>query len=62
MSNIHKRGFASLTPERRREVASKGGRHAQQNGTAHRFTSDEARIAGTKGGRHSAIKRRSAKP
>lgn len=36
--------------ERQREIASKGGRAAHQKGTAHEFTSDEARVAGRKGG------------
>lgn len=45
------RGFASLTPEQRREIASMGGRAAQEKGTAHRFTSDEAKSAGAKGGK-----------
>jgi uncharacterized protein len=39
-----------MTPERQREIASMGGRAAQTNGAAHRFTSDEARVAGKKGG------------
>ena len=46
----HGRGFASMDPERRREVASKGGMAAQARGTAHRFTSEQARVAGRKGG------------
>ncbi len=45
-----KRGFASLTPERQRAIASKGGRAAHAKGTAHEWTSDEARSAGRKGG------------
>lgn len=45
-----RRGFASMTPERRREIASKGGRAAHQKGTAHEWTQDEARTAGQKGG------------
>jgi uncharacterized protein len=44
-------GFAALTPERRQEVASSGGRAAHANGGAHEFTSEEARRAGAKGGR-----------
>jgi general stress protein YciG len=44
------RGFATLTPERRAEIASKGGKAAHQKGTAHEWTSDEARAAGSKGG------------
>jgi general stress protein YciG len=39
-----------MTPEKKREIASKGGRAAHQKGTAHEFTSDEARAAGRKGG------------
>ena len=35
---------------KQREIASKGGRAAHAKGTAHEFTSDEARVAGRKGG------------
>ncbi len=45
-----RRGFASMSPEKQREIASKGGRAAHQKGTAHEWTSDEARSAGRKGG------------
>ena len=45
-----KRGFASMDREKQREIASKGGRAAHAKGTAHEFTSDEARVAGRKGG------------
>src|SRR5687767_15860017 len=45
-----KRGFASMDPSKQREIASKGGRAAHSKGTAHEFTSDEARVAGRKGG------------
>ncbi|HUY75889.1 MAG TPA: KGG domain-containing protein [Ktedonobacterales bacterium] len=44
------RGFASMDPDKQREIASKGGRAAHQLGTAHEWTSDEARAAGRKGG------------
>jgi len=44
------RGFASMDPERQREIARKGGRAAHQRGTAHEWSSDEARVAGRKGG------------
>jgi len=40
-----------MSPTRRREVASAGGRAAQAGGGAHRWNSDEARAAGKKGGR-----------
>jgi general stress protein YciG len=45
-----KRGFASMDATKQREIASKGGRAAHSKGTAHEFTSDEARVAGRKGG------------
>jgi general stress protein YciG len=45
-----RRGFASMSPDKQREIASKGGRAAHQKGTAHEWTSDEARVAGRKGG------------
>ena len=45
-----RRGFASMSPEKQREIASKGGRAAHQKGTAHEWTSEEARNAGRKGG------------
>ena len=45
-----RRGFASMSPEKQREIASKGGRAAHQKGTAHEWTSEEARTAGRKGG------------
>ena len=45
-----RRGFASMSPEKQREIASKGGRAAHQKGTAHEWTSEEALAAGRKGG------------
>lgn len=50
MNNTSRRGFASMDPEKQREIASKGGRAAHAKGTAHEFTPDEAREAGRKGG------------
>jgi general stress protein YciG len=50
MANTSKRGFASMDSSKQREIASKGGRAAHAKGTAHEFTSDEARLAGRKGG------------
>lgn len=44
------RGFASMTPERRREIASMGAKKAHANGNAHKWTPEEARAAGKKGG------------
>ena len=43
-----KRGFAVLSPEKKREIASMGGKAAHEHGRAHRFTSEEARAAGKK--------------
>lgn len=44
------RGFASMDRAKQREIAQKGGRAAHQKGTAHQWSSEEARIAGRKGG------------
>ncbi len=44
------RGFASMDPEKQREIASKGGQASHESGHGHEFTSEEAREAGRKGG------------
>lgn len=44
------RGFASMDPSKQREIARKGGRAAHTHGTAHEWSSEEARVAGRKGG------------
>ena len=44
------RGFASMDRNKQRDIASKGGKAAHQKGTAHEWTSEEAREAGRKGG------------
>ena len=41
------RGFTSMDPERQRAIASEGGKAAHERGTAHEFTSEEARKAGS---------------
>jgi hypothetical protein len=48
-----------MDPQAQRAIAAKGGRAAHQKGTAHEFTSEEARIAGRKGGEASRGGRRS---
>ena len=53
-----KRGFASMDANRQKEIASKGGRAAHAKGTAHEWSSDEARAAGRLGGRRSGTTRR----
>lgn len=50
-------GFASMTKEKRQEIARKGGQAAHASGTAHRFSSDEARAAGVKGGNAPHVRR-----
>lgn len=52
------RGFASMDPERRRQLAQRGGRMAHEKGTAHEFDSEEGRVAGQKGGKVSGGRRR----
>ena len=51
-----RRGFAAMDAEKQRAIASKGGKAAHQKGTAHQFTSEEAREAGRKGGQAQARK------
>ncbi len=50
MKGKSRRGFASMSSDKQRSIASKGGRAAHAKGTAHEFTSTEARAAGRKGG------------
>lgn len=50
MTSKNKRGFATLDLETRRAIASMGGKAAHAQGRAHVFTSEEARLAGAKGG------------
>jgi len=52
------RGFASMDRAKQREIARKGGKAAHQKGTAHEWTSEEARDAGRKGGIASHQRRR----
>ena len=49
-SSTRNRGFASMNSDRQKEIARKGGKAAHEKGTAHEFTSEEARAAGRKGG------------
>lgn len=49
--NIKRRGFASMSFVRRKQISSMGGRASHARGTAHEFTPEEAKIAGRKGGR-----------
>jgi uncharacterized protein len=56
------RGFASMDRGKQREIASKGGKAAHQKGTAHEWTSEEAREAGRKGGMASHRRRKELTP
>jgi general stress protein YciG len=56
------RGFAAMDRNLVSEIARKGGKAAHTAGTAHEFTSDEAREAGRKGGRATHAKRQQAEP
>lgn len=44
------RGFAGMDPAKQREISSKGGKAAHEKGTAHQFSSEEAKEAGRRGG------------
>jgi general stress protein YciG len=52
-----RRGFAAMDQTRVKEIASKGGKAAHAAGTAHQFSSDEARNAGRKGGMAPHVRR-----
>ena len=51
------RGLAAMSPERRREIASMGGRTSQARGTAHQWTAAEASAAGKKGSARYALRK-----
>lgn len=53
MTEKAKKGFAAMSPEKQREIASKGGTAAHQQGKAHQWTPSTAAEAGRKGGRAS---------
>ena len=53
-----RRGFAAMSSERQREIASQGGRAAHEQGVAHQWNRDEAKAAGKKGGQASGSRRR----
>ena len=53
MKKKAKRGFAAMSPQQRKAIASMGGRSAQASGKGHQWTPAEARAAGKKGGRAS---------
>ena len=50
MGTKSRRGFAAMSPETQRRIASEGGKASHASGRGHRFSADEARDAGRKGG------------
>ena len=52
-----RKGFATFAPEKRREVATRGGVAAHVRGTAHEWTHDEAVRAGQLGARRKRERR-----
>lgn len=53
-----RKGFAAMSPEKQREIASMGGKAAHAKGSAHQWTIEEAIRAGRKGGFKTGEKRR----
>lgn len=51
------RGFAAISREKVKEIARLGGKAAHAAGTAHEFSVEEAREAGSKGGKATHRKR-----
>ena len=61
-SSKRPRGLAAMSPERRREIASKCGRTSQARGTAHQWTAEEASAAGKKGSARYALRKEEPAP
>lgn len=61
LSEKKPRGFAAYPPERRSEIARKGGKTAQALGVGHAWNSAQAKEAGRKGGLACAAKKRAAR-
>lgn len=57
MKKKSKRGFSAMNPEQHRAIASLGGKTAHKKGTAHKWTPEEARVAGKIGGASRARRR-----
>lgn len=49
-SRTSRRGFASMDPTEQRRIASEGGKASHASGQGHKWTPEEARAAGRKGG------------
>ena len=57
-----KRGFAAMSPEKRAAISALGGKKAHELGVAHRYTSEEATLAGKTGGTAPHVSRGRSKP
>lgn len=55
------RGFASMGPEKKREIASKGGKAAQESGRANKWTGGPDGTAAKAGRKGGSISRRRPK-
>lgn len=51
-------GFAAMSPEKHRAISRLGGRAVHESGRGHKWTSETARAAGSKGGVAAHAKRR----
>jgi len=58
---VGKRGFASMTPEKRKEIATKGGKSVPKEKRAYSVNRELASKAGSKGGKSSRPEKRSFK-
>lgn len=52
-----KRGFAAMPADQQRQIAQKAGQLAHLRGVSHEWTTDEAKAAGSKGGRETQRRR-----
>lgn len=52
------KGFAAMDRAALAALASKGGKAAHAKGTAHEFSTEEARLAGSKGGKAAGARKR----
>ena len=48
MTEKKRQGFAVMDPDLQKQIASKGGKAAHRNGTAHQFTSETSKLAASK--------------
>ncbi len=51
------RGFSAMSPEKQKEIASKGGKSAHEKGVAHQWNTEEASVAGKKGVQKRKVKK-----